>query len=144
MKKVTKLFGLLALCSLLTFSCTTEDDPEPEDATKSVSGKWVITNVDINGTSVPSSDGSYLQFNECTDGTCTGIDYKGEDQTTGSFTYTQNEEESITIVDNDTDNGGSWNGEWTINSISDTEMVFSLSINFFGSTITSTYTASKQ
>lgn len=85
---------------------------EPLTSAQKVEGKWTITSQEILGSTYPG-DGSYLQFNACSS-TCSGVDFKAGDTTTGSFNYTINEEGTLlTIVDNSSD-GGSWNATWDI------------------------------
>jgi hypothetical protein len=120
MKTITKILSTVFLAVLFFSSCETDNDPEPE---KSLAGKWNITNVRVLGIST-NGDGSHLTFNDC-DSTCSGIDYKASNQTTGSFTYTLNGESSVTIIDNSS-NGGSYNGTWTINSFTATNLVLSI------------------
>lgn len=104
----TNLFGLSLLFVLLLSSCK-KDEKTPLEL---LEGKWTITSQEILATVYPG-DGSYLKFDACSS-TCSGIDYKASDGTSGSLTYSLNEAGTVlTITDNDPD-GGSWGASWDI------------------------------
>ncbi len=71
---------------------------------KTIAGEWTLSNTNYFGINAPG-DGSSLSFNECDNSICTGVDYKDSDQTSSTFTYVLNGEESIDIVDDDTSEG---------------------------------------
>ena len=104
-------FKCILLATILVASCSSDDDTPtvPEDA---IQGTWMITSSVLLGATVPG-DGSSLTFNAC-DTTCSGADYLASDQTTGSFTYSFNDDfTQLTIVDASED-GGSYDGTWEI------------------------------
>lgn len=102
-------FGVLCLAILATASCEKEEALTPAQM---IEGKWTITSQEILTTEVPG-DGSYLQFSVCP-GTCSGVDYKASDTTSGSFTYILNEEGTLLTIDDQSTDGGSWNATWDV------------------------------
>lgn len=115
MKSLSKV--ILLLLVVVAVACKKEDPPPT--AKELVAGQWTITSSEILATVVPG-DGSYMRFAACAT-TCSGVDYKVSNTTSGVFTYTINEEATIlTIVDNSSD-GGSWNGSWDILELTETD-----------------------
>ena len=78
--------GIFFLAILSTVGCKKEELLTPAQM---VEGKWTITSQEIF-TQVTSGDGSYLQFNACSS-SCSGVDFKASDSTTGSFSYDLND-----------------------------------------------------
>ena len=84
-----------------------------------IEGKWTITSQEILTQVIPG-DGSYLQFNACSS-SCSGVDYKVSDTTTGTFTYVLNDEGTvITIVDQSSD-GGNWDATWDVLELTESD-----------------------
>lgn len=109
---------LVTLISVLAFSsCDLEEvNPEP-----SLEGKWTIVSTEILGAEV-AGGGSYLQFDACDNGTCTGSDHKASDNTTGTFTYELSDDRTeLVIVDNSSD-GGNYNYTWDIIDFTDNRL----------------------
>lgn len=120
MKKLVFKVNLFALCGLLFLASCSKDEAENGIPEEMIVGTWVVTSAEIFGETVPG-DGSTLTFNSC-DTTCTGSDYLASDQTTGSITYSFDEDFStITIVDNSED-GGNYNGTWDILELSNSNL----------------------
>jgi hypothetical protein len=132
MKLFEKTITLLLLVSLL-FSCNvTEDDVEPD---KTLTGKWTITNTKFLGLNIPG-DGSYLSFSDCEGASCSGVDYKASDQSSSTFTYVLDNEESIKIIDNDSSKGGSYSGTWTIQEYTTSKLILKIGTIFGDQVIT--------
>ena len=132
MKLFAKTITILLLTSLF-LSCTkTDDDVEPD---KTLTGKWSITNTKFLGINIPG-DGSYLSFSDCEGTTCSGVDYKASDQSSSTFTYVLNDEESINIIDNDSSKGGSYSGTWTIQEYTTTKLILKIATIFGDQVIT--------
>lgn len=114
--KTFNSFCLVGILILLIVSCKKKDIKTPQDK---IEGKWTVTSQEIGANVVPG-DGSYLQFNACSS-TCSGVDHKVSDTTSGTFIYTINEEGTVlTITDNSTD-GGSWSGTWDVLELTDSK-----------------------
>jgi hypothetical protein len=104
--------SLVSVLLLLVFTNCKKDSLTPQEM---LEGKWIITSQELLATVVPG-DGSFLTF--ASNGT--GTDYKASDQTTGSITYTLNEEATeISIADTETA-GGSYNYVWDILELNET------------------------
>lgn len=99
------------------FGCKKED---PKTSQEMLEGKWNIYSTEILG-NIAYGDGSYLQFNACSS-TCGGVDYDAGDTTTGTFTYTINEEATILNISDTSSNGGNWNAAWDILDFTDTKL----------------------
>ncbi len=110
-------FLLIAL-ALFSSGCERERAPTPAEM---LVGKWNITANDVNGKMIPD-DGSYLEFDACSDDTCTGTDHLALDATTGSITYDL-AADGRTITITDTSNaGGMFRGTWTILKLDEKEL----------------------
>lgn len=107
--KSSLAFGVLCLAILATVGCKKE---EPATPAQMIEGKWTITSQEILTTTIPG-DGSYLQFNACSS-SCSGVDFKASDTTTGSFSYVLNNEGTIITIDDQSTAGGSWNATWDV------------------------------
>ncbi len=118
-KNLLKSLTLLLLVGLL-FSCDKEEEEVTPEMT--ITGKWMLTNTNYFGHDAPG-EGSYLSFNECNDSICTGVAYKESDQSSGTFSYVLNGEESIDIIDDDSSKGGNWSGTWTITTFTSSNLV---------------------
>lgn len=130
MRKI--ILGLLSSSFLLT-GCEKEKIEE-----KTIQGKWTIDKVTFWGIT-SDGDGSYLKFNSCDNDVCIGEDYKSSDQTTGTFDYELSSDETRLIINDESPDGGSWSGDWTIEKFTENELTISLS-TFLG---TATYEMSK-
>lgn len=108
------------------FSCKKDDKSKQE----MLVGKWNIESTELLGSVVPG-DGSYLRF--AGDGySGTGTDFKMSDTTTGSFTYTMNDEgTSLAIVDTMAA-GGNYNFTFDISALTETRFECSTNTGFFG------------
>lgn len=104
------MLSLILVSSVFFVNCEKEEAPlTPQEL---VVGKWTITSSELLATVVPG-DGSFLEFEAC--GTsCNGVDHKVSDTTTGTFSYSINEEGTILYITDGSSDGGSWNGEWDI------------------------------
>lgn len=108
MDNFSKIIFLLLAISIV--SCKKKDPPPT--AEELVAGKWTITSSEILATVVPG-DGSYMQFNACA-ASCDGIDHKVSDTTSGTFSYSINEEATLLNITDNSSDGGSWTGEWDV------------------------------
>lgn len=68
-------------------------------------GKWTITSQEILTQVIPG-DGSYMQFNACSC-SCSGVDYKASDITSGTFSDLLNEAGTVITIDDNSSDGGS-------------------------------------
>jgi hypothetical protein len=109
-------FGILSFVLISIIGCKKE---EPLTPAQMIEGKWTITSQEIL-TSVVPGDGSYLQFNACSS-TCSGVDSKASDTTSGTFIYDMNPEGTSIVIDDTSSNGGSWSGTWDILELTETE-----------------------
>jgi len=108
-------YGAFCLAVLASVGCKKDVQLTPAEL---IEGKWTISSQEILTTVVPG-DGSYFQFNACAS-TCTGVDFKASDTTTGSFSYALNDAGTIiTIVDNSSDGGG-WDATWDVLELTET------------------------
>ena len=112
-------FGVLCLVILAAIACEKEEALTPAQL---IEGKWTITSQEILTTVIPG-DGSYLQFSDCSS-TCSGIDYKASDTTSGSFTYVLNADGTLITIDDQSSDGGSWSGEWDILELTESKFRF--------------------
>lgn len=129
MKKTFFLFLItLGMSSLLiTSSCSDDDEKTPADL---IVGQWTMNSVQVLGQTI-TADGSYLIFNECDGGTCTGVDYDGTDSTSGTFVYTLNSEGTIlTIKDNSPSGGYDFTAD--VLDLTDTKLRFTMVDPLFG------------
>lgn len=94
---------------ILLTECKKEEELTPKEMFE---GKWTITSQEILAVVVPG-DGSYLTFNSCAS-TCSGIDYKASDASTGTFTYTIDDDATEIVIDDTTSAGGNYNFTWDI------------------------------
>lgn len=102
-------FGVFSLAILTIVGCKKEEPPTPAEM---IEGKWTISSQEILAQVIPG-DGSYLQFNACSS-SCSGVDFKASDTTTGSFTYVLNDEGTVITISDNSSNGGSWNATWDV------------------------------
>ena len=123
----TKILSVLVLLLVVISSCK-KDEGEPAEM---IVGKWTVSSTEILGTNVPG-DGSYLIFNACSGGTCTGVDYMASDTTTGSFTYVLNGEGTVLAITDTMDEGGNYNFSFDVLELSDNDMRLSAETGIFG------------
>lgn len=109
MKKIVKLALLVFSCMMLLTECKKEEELTPKEM---LEGKWTITSQELL-TVVAPGDGSYLTFNSCAS-TCNGTDYKASDASTGTFTYTIDDDATEIVIDDTTSAGGNYNYTWDI------------------------------
>jgi hypothetical protein len=125
MNNLIKKVPFIALI-LISISCK-KKDPEPT-AAELMEGKWVVSSSELLGTVVPG-DGSYLRFDACAS-TCSGVDYKVSDTTSGTFTYSINDEATLLSITDNSSDGGSWSGEWDILELTETDLRMTTSTAF--------------
>lgn len=119
MKKV--LFAFVILVSGTLAACESSEDEVLVAPEERIQGRWIIDNSQILGQTVPG-DGSYLEFDACgTD--CGGIDYMAADDSQGTFTYVLNAEGTTVTIQDDTPDGGAYNGQWDILEFTNSSMV---------------------
>lgn len=107
--------GIVFLTILSTVGCKKEELLTPAQM---IEGKWTITSQEIF-TQVTSGDGSYLQFNACSS-SCSGVDFKASDSTTGSFSYDLNDAGTLITINDNSSDGGSWDATWDILELTET------------------------
>lgn len=115
------------LCLLLDASvftsCKDDDDEVILAINERIVGKWTVTETKALGFTIPG-DGSYITFNACSGGTCTGTDFLAEDESTSELTYEFKSGDTIlSIDDSDANAGGAYSGEWTIVSFTNSELL---------------------
>ena len=108
----------LILIVFISLGCKKEE--AGPTAAELVAGQWTIDSSEILGTVVPG-DGSYLRFDACSSA-CSGVDYKVSDTTSGTFSYTINEEATILGITDNSSDGGSWSGEWDILELTESDL----------------------
>lgn len=109
--------AVLSLFLIALYSCKKED---PKTSQQMLEGKWNVYSVEfMGGTSY--GDGSYLEFNACS-ASCGGVDYQASDTTSGTFTYTIDDEATVLNITDTTSNGGNWNAAWDILDFTDTKL----------------------
>lgn len=108
MKRTLPILGAF-LILVLAVSCKKKDIKSPAQF---LEGKWMVSNSNIAGSDIPG-DGSYLDFAACSS-SCSGVDFKASDTTSGVFTYTLNEEGTVLNINDSSSDGGSWNAEWDV------------------------------
>ena len=109
-------FTVLGLMTVLAAGCNKKDQLTPA----MLEGKWTITSQEILTTVIPG-DGSYLTFDACSS-TCSGVDYKAGDNTSGTFTYTLNEEATLLTIADTSADGGNWGATWDVLELSETDL----------------------
>jgi hypothetical protein len=124
MKLITKTLVVVSALLLLV-GCKKEDPLTPQQM---LEGKWIIQSQEMLG-SVVQGDGSYLQFNACSS-SCDGVDYKAGDQTTGVITYTLNSEATVLSITDNSADGGSWDADWDILELTETDLRITTSTAF--------------
>jgi len=119
MKKLLTLsFAFIIILSAFLASCKKDERTVAEK----LAGQWKTADQYLQNNKVASADGSYLEFGSCGSQPCSGTDHKGSDNTTGSFTWAlQNNDTEIAFSDT-TNQGGFWNGTYTIVSVSDSRL----------------------
>jgi len=108
MKSILTL-TIVGLMAIVMIGCNKE---EPLTPAQMLEGQWTIDSQEIL-TVVAPGDGSYLTFNACSS-TCDGVDFKASDTTTGSFTYTLNEEGTLLTINDGSSDGGNWDATWDV------------------------------
>lgn len=131
--KNANLFLLLIILfagTILTTSCGKDDDDVLLPVEQRIVGTWTIQNSIIFDQQIPG-DGSTLTFKECKT-TCSGTDYLGSDESTGTFTYAFIENDTVlSIDDDDSEAGGSYTGDWNIEQFTNSTLTLS-GDTFFG------------
>lgn len=123
MKSLKTLFFIIT--AVFLFSCS--KDPTPE----LIQGKWIIKSATLNG-DVYGDGKSTLEFHSCSDTLCTGVDYDNDDNTTGYFTWSLNEENDILTIVDTLSEGGGYDAEWLVESITAKRMKISANTGIFG------------
>lgn len=106
--------AVLSLITALAVGCNKEDPPTPAEM---LEGQWTMTSQTISA----GVGGSYLTFNACSS-TCSGIDYKASDATSGAFTYTLNADATLLIIADTDADGGNWNATWDVLELTETSL----------------------
>lgn len=109
---------LIAVSTVLVLTgCKKEDPLTPQQMFE---GKWIIQSQEMLGSVVPG-DGSYLIFNACSS-SCDGVEYKAGDQTTGTIAYSLNSEATVLSITDNSADGGSWDADWDILELTETDL----------------------
>ncbi|MFH2142637.1 MAG: hypothetical protein ABIJ97_09460 [Bacteroidota bacterium] len=122
--KPAKLY-LITVIALAMLCCTKEPTPSL------LEGKWIIKSAYLADNEYKDGK-SYLEFHACGDSVCTGIDYDGEDQTTGVYTWTMDEQNNILSITDTLSAGGGYNADWLIESMTAKKMTISANTGIFG------------
>ncbi len=135
MKRFNYFLILLGLTMIGFTSCSESDSEELiVDVNERIVGKWMVDSQTLFEVNVPG-DGSWLTFDGCATGDCTGTDYMASDESTGTFSYIFGTDNSTLIIeDNDSQQGGSYSGEWTIEQFTNNKLVISIDTGLFGVT----------
>lgn len=130
MKKTFLLFLItLGMFSVLvTSSCTDDDDDAPSEL---ILGKWTMKSVQVLGQTI-TADGSYIIFNACDGGKCTGVDYDGTDSTSGTFEYDLNEDGTVLKIDDTPASGSGYDFEADVLTLSEAQLRFTILDPTFG------------
>lgn len=127
MKKIILGVGLLTASALFFNSC--KKDKEEEE--KTIQGKWNVDKSVVLGQTILGT-GSYLKFGTCNDTACIGEDYSSTDDTKGAFTYTLNSEQTQLVIVDESSDGGSWGGTWTITKFTEDKLTLKTTNLFLG------------
>lgn len=133
MKRFLVIITMLA--STVFTACTDEEVDPSVSEYEQIEGTWVIESQSLLGADVPG-DGSSLTFNFCgIDTPCDGVDYSAAEETSGTFNFRFSEDNTkIIFEDNDSEAGGYYNGEWTIDEFTATRMTIWVDTGLFGVT----------
>ena len=118
--KYLKLSLLLAI--MISFSSCSDDDETPlMEPAERIVGTWTVNSAVTLGITIPDGE-STLTFEQCGANDCTGADFEGLDDTTGTFTYVLNADgTSLTIEDNSIE-GGAYNGVWQVSDFTNNSL----------------------
>ena len=126
MKKIILGIGLLTASSLFFNSCEKVEEEE-----KTIQGKWNVDKSVVLGQTILGT-GSYLKFGTCNDTTCIGEDYSSTNSTKGAFTYSLNSEQTQLVIVDESSDGGSWGGTWTITKFTEDKLILKTTNLFSG------------
>ncbi|MEJ2003378.1 MAG: hypothetical protein P8X57_00085 [Cyclobacteriaceae bacterium] len=133
MKRINYFFMVLSLAALAFTGCS-DSEELIVDENERIIGKWTVDSQTLLEVNVPG-DGSWLSFDGCETGDCSGIDYMASDETSGTFSYSFGADKTtLVLVDNDPEAGGNYSGEWTIDEFTNNMLVISLDTGLFGVT----------
>ena len=134
MKRFNYFLLIFGLAALAFTGCNSSEEELIPDENERIVGKWVVDSQTILEITA-EGDGSWLSFDGCEGGNCTGTDYMASDQTTGTFSYSFNADKTkLTFVDNDPEAGGNYSGEWTIDEFTNDKLVIWIDTGIFGIT----------
>ncbi|GAB4287149.1 MAG: hypothetical protein Kow0068_12890 [Marinilabiliales bacterium] len=119
-----KRFYILVLL-IIVFGCSKEPSPEL------LQGKWKIKQSYLMN-EVYEGNGSYLEFLSCDSAWCQGIDYSGEDNTTGTFDWSLDASKKLLYINDTLSDGGGYNGTWEILSITNKRLRIKTNTGLFG------------
>lgn len=117
--------SIIGFAALAIVGCKKEEPPTPQEM---LQGKWIIQSQELLGSVVPG-DGSYLQFNACSS-SCDGVDFKASDTTTGVISYSLNAEATVLSITDASADGGSWDADWDILELTETDLRITASTVF--------------
>ena len=135
MKQFRYFLLALSVVVLGLSGCSSSEEEELiVDENERIIGKWMVDSQTLFEVNVPG-DGSWLTFNGCESGDCTGTDFMASDETSGTFSYAFGQDKTTLIFeDNDSDAGGNYSGEWTIEQFTNSTLVISIDTGLFGVT----------
>lgn len=108
-KEILKYSWITISFLIVLSGCKKEEELTPQEM---LEGKWMITSREILAITTPG-DGSYLVFNSCSS-SCTGTDYSASDASTGTFTYTIDDDATQIVISDTINEGGNYNSTWDI------------------------------
>ena len=114
------LFGSLLLItfSILSLGCGRGDARPPAEL---LIGRWELASAKVGDAEGPG-DGSFLEFDTCSSGVCTGTDFMAHDGSSGKFTWRIDADGKELTIDDTTPDGGYYNNTWGILELSDTKL----------------------
>jgi len=135
MKRLNYFLMLLGLFAFTFSGCSSSEEEQLiADENERIMGKWTVDSQTLFDVKVPG-DGSWLSFDGCATGDCTGVDYMASDETSGTFSYSFNADKTkLILVDNDSEAGGNYSGEWTIDKFSNNTLTIWIDTGLVGIT----------
>jgi len=121
-----KMILALAATGAILSSCEKTEPLQPQDM---LEGQWTIYNQEFLGQYI-AGDGSYLTFSGGLAGT--GTDFKASDTTSGTFTYTMNDEATQIIIVDTMSEGGNYAYTWDVLELTETKLRMTASTGAFG------------
>ncbi len=84
-------------------------------------GRWEMTHYKLGSNEAPG-DGSYLEFDACSEGVCKGASFMADNGTTGGFTWHLDGGGTKITIDDPSPDGGYYNNTFEILELSDSKL----------------------